>query len=341
MDRAKAGQVDCQICLNNTSKYFCPRCNVSYCGLKCYRAPCHSQCSEDFYKESVYNELQSQGKLDPQSKKKTVEILQKLRNSENDAELDSDDDDDLNYRLAQIDLEDADSVWQVLTAEERLDFQKKVDSGEIYKLVPAVEKTQIFQWWEIYSPPKKVTEICNAAATESVLSPQLPPLSPPLSLTQIDVSKSSPLVKFNIMNVLAAYAMAYRHLNWQCEKKCEKRIFAHEVISLSTNLRSGENFTSADLALTSVTSFMAQCKTYDKALISSVKKDVLSLIQGPGEGMGSDDLYILAALSDLKSVFDKDDKENRSSKKQWKQIGKKLDFYMCWTVKNIPLFRLK
>ena len=335
MDGAKAGQVNCQICLNNTSKYSCPRCNVSYCGLKCYRAPCHSQCSEDFYKESVYSELKSQGKLDPQSKDKTLNILQKFRNSsEDDAELDSDDDDNLNLRLADIDLDDADSVWQALTPEERVDFQKKVDSGEIYKLVPVEEKTQTILWWEIYSAPKKVAEIGNDAK-KSVLSPQLPPLTPPP--TQIDVSKSSALVKFNIINVLAAYAMAYRHLYWS-EKRVEKSIFANEILTLSTNLRSGENFTSAELAVTSVTSFMAQSKTYDKALISSVKKDVLSLIQGPGEGM-ADDLYILAALSDLKNVFD-DDKGKRSTKK-WKQICKKLDFYMCWAVKNLQLFRLE
>ena len=326
--------MSCQICLSNTSKYSCPRCNISYCGLQCYRAQCHSQCSEDFYKDSVYSELQSQGKLDPQTKHKTLKLLQKVNTetpADDDVELDSDDDDDLNQRLAEIDLDDADLVWQALTVEERNDFQKQVDTGEIYKLVPAEEKVESILWWEIYIAPQKVTEICPNGSEKS-LSPQIPLLSQPAQ--EIDVSKSSPLVKFNIMNVLAAYAMTYRHLGWSnSSQKNDPLIFATEVISLSTNLGSGENFNSAELAVTSVTSCMAQSKGYDNALISHAKKDVLSFVQGPGQGH-ADNLYILAALSDLKSIFD-----GKRSMKKWKQVRKKIDFYMCWTVKYLEQFR--
>lgn len=38
-------------------KYSCPRCNVRYCSVACYKAPVHVQCSETFYKDSVVQEM--------------------------------------------------------------------------------------------------------------------------------------------------------------------------------------------------------------------------------------------------------------------------------------------
>ena len=132
MDCAKAGQVMlCQVCLKINSKYSCPRCNISYCGLQCYRAPCHSQCSEEFYKDCVSQELQNQ-RTDSSDKTKTLEILQRVSDDFSNENLDSDDEDDLNDRIANIDLDDADLVWQTLTAEGRKDFQRKVESDGIW-----------------------------------------------------------------------------------------------------------------------------------------------------------------------------------------------------------------
>lgn len=37
-------------CHSQTFKYSCPRCNIKYCCLYCYRSEGHQQCSEAFYK---------------------------------------------------------------------------------------------------------------------------------------------------------------------------------------------------------------------------------------------------------------------------------------------------
>ncbi|XP_067289632.1 zinc finger HIT domain-containing protein 2 [Pseudorasbora parva] len=88
-DGTKGGTTDgkaslvkpCGLCLSKPSCYTCPRCNILYCGLACYRSQNHSSCSEEFYKESVLQELKSQGATDEEGKRKMHEILLRLRQS--------------------------------------------------------------------------------------------------------------------------------------------------------------------------------------------------------------------------------------------------------------------
>lgn len=69
----------CMLCKCKPSLYTCPRCNLKYCALSCYKSPDHSGCSEDFYKESVIQELKEMGKTEAEGKKKMQEILIRLR----------------------------------------------------------------------------------------------------------------------------------------------------------------------------------------------------------------------------------------------------------------------
>ncbi|XP_076598437.1 zinc finger HIT domain-containing protein 2 [Chaetodon auriga] len=69
----------CMLCKCKPSCYTCPRCNLQYCGLACYQSPDHSVCSEEFYKESVLQELKGMGKTESEGKKKMQEVLMGLR----------------------------------------------------------------------------------------------------------------------------------------------------------------------------------------------------------------------------------------------------------------------
>ncbi|KAF7220192.1 zinc finger HIT domain-containing protein 2 [Nothobranchius furzeri] len=69
----------CMLCKCKASNYTCPRCNLQYCGLSCYQSPDHSVCSEEFYKESVLQELKEMGKTGSEGRKKMQEILLGLR----------------------------------------------------------------------------------------------------------------------------------------------------------------------------------------------------------------------------------------------------------------------
>ena len=157
-----------------------------YCGIGCYKSLSHSQCSEAFYKECVQDELLSRSTQfsdDANSvQEKTSQILKKARSAEEEEEsddfvLDSDDEEELSDRLANVDLDDSDQVWKSLTAEERRDFKNKLNSGELYKLVPHEERTEGGVWWGIRLPRKKVTEISSDRASEGPgLHTFLPPL---------------------------------------------------------------------------------------------------------------------------------------------------------------------
>ncbi|XP_008296299.1 zinc finger HIT domain-containing protein 2 [Stegastes partitus] len=69
----------CMLCKCKPSCYTCPRCNLQYCGLACYQSPDHAACSEEFYKESVLQELKEMGKTETEGRKKMEEILVGLR----------------------------------------------------------------------------------------------------------------------------------------------------------------------------------------------------------------------------------------------------------------------
>lgn len=76
----------CGLCLSKPSCYTCPRCNVPYCSLVCYRSINHSACSEEFYKESVMQELKDMNETESEGKRRMQDILLKLRHTPDGAQ---------------------------------------------------------------------------------------------------------------------------------------------------------------------------------------------------------------------------------------------------------------
>jgi len=73
-------QRQCEICFKSKASYLCPRCNIGYCGLSCYRdSSKHLECSESFYEEQVMTELKMCKLEDSEDKEKMVEILKKVQ----------------------------------------------------------------------------------------------------------------------------------------------------------------------------------------------------------------------------------------------------------------------
>ncbi|KRT78871.1 hypothetical protein AMK59_7695, partial [Oryctes borbonicus] len=137
-------------CENALGKYTCPKCNILYCSLTCYQSEIHLQCSEEFYRDSVMANLSPDA--DSNSKSKMLEILKRIH-EENEAthganeQLDSDDESvddylDLADRLAGIDLDDTEKVWEQLTDNEKKEFEAFVCTEDVSKLVKAWSP-----WW--------------------------------------------------------------------------------------------------------------------------------------------------------------------------------------------------
>ena len=47
----------CQLCVKNWANYTCPKCNIGYCSVTCYRSEYHKNCSEQFYQTQVHDYL--------------------------------------------------------------------------------------------------------------------------------------------------------------------------------------------------------------------------------------------------------------------------------------------
>jgi len=68
----------CEICKNAEALYTCPRCNIIYCNLKCYRDQVnHLNCSESFYQDQVVEELKMCQIDDKEERSRMVQILKK------------------------------------------------------------------------------------------------------------------------------------------------------------------------------------------------------------------------------------------------------------------------
>ena len=326
----------CQFCLTSDAKYSCPGCNHSYCGINCYRSLSHSQCSEAFYKECVQSELSEFSDFS-KNRERTNEILQRAKTAaeSDNLLLDSDDEEDLSDRITNIDLENSEKLWEVLTPEEQQDFKRKLNSGELYKLVPPEERNEDSVWWEICLPQRKITDISNEDSND--LHSCLPRLIE--ASVDIDTSSSSPLVEFNLINVLFAYAVTYRHLSWQTLSQEilpeETHDFLTSILNVSSNLSNDENFASSDMAITSGALKANQMPNMNPELVKAARSDVMDIIRGPGGSDEYDDsLYMLAALSDLKAIItkvkDKYIKNENFSRKRCVLVIKKIDYFMCW-----------
>lgn len=75
----------CEICFKHKSQYTCPKCNILYCSLNCYRNQIkHLSCSEHFYQDQVINELKSCQISDIEEKNKLAEILKREKEAMED-----------------------------------------------------------------------------------------------------------------------------------------------------------------------------------------------------------------------------------------------------------------
>ncbi|CAG4932229.1 unnamed protein product [Colias eurytheme] len=300
----------CGLCEKNNSKYCCPRCEVLYCSLDCYKTEKHLQCSESFYKDCVNQELASNN-VDDESKNQMIEILKRMQDQETDGtdnvdeneSIDSDDEIqvDLHERLQNMNLEDADSVWNALTEDEKNEFEALLSQGNVGAIVPHWEP-----WW-MYRRDKKLIEDLKQPNDEEEILKNCPRLkSVPLFNTLTSI-KPSPSIRFNIINVLAAYAFIMRYFNGEVEPVEATTC----VLNICDNLNSNSNYDDPDIAVEAVTQKCLQSELIetDEDSLEIMRHDTFLLFQGPSEDNAL--FYTKAALSHLIQIFN----ESKSSSK--------------------------
>ncbi|CAH2052449.1 unnamed protein product, partial [Iphiclides podalirius] len=246
----------CGICETTVSKYCCPRCEIFYCSLDCYKSERHLECSESFYRDCVNEELSSCNVGDD-AKRKMLDILKKVQNEdvdgvptdrledidEDDEYVDSDDDTgiDLHERVKDLNLEDADAIWDVLTEDERNEFEALMQ-GEVGSIL-----SQWIPWWTFNKETKLVEEVQQTNDIEEHLK-KCPCLKIVPKFSSITNVKPATAIKFNISNVLASYAFIMRYFNGEVEPV---EAVTH-LLDICTNLSTNTNFNDLPTAVESV-----------------------------------------------------------------------------------------
>lgn len=274
----------------------------------CYRSEKHQQCSESFYKECVLEEV-AQQKFDDQKKHDVIEMLQRLEQSEESAEdeelfeeeMDSDDEAeneiDLADRLMNVDLNDADGIWDKLTEAEKQEFKSIVYNGEINQIVNIVEP-----YWTLKIVTKLVRPVDEVEDDTKAIYQKFPKIYDKIKdfskISKVDPNKC---IIFNLMNVLGAYTYIFRYYNGDHFDYAEEA--ANNLISISTNLNSNAIFESAELAIQSITMECLNSGLYsDDNTKDLILSDVKLIFQGPGNLTNRTDL-ILAVISDLYNLL--------------------------------------
>ncbi|KAJ8711137.1 hypothetical protein PYW07_008379 [Mythimna separata] len=320
---SKINQNVCGICEDKQSKYCCPRCEVFYCSLDCYKSEKHQQCSESFYRDCVNDELTSHN-ADDESRDKMIEILKRMQNEDtdnididnlieyDDEPADSDDEEeiDLEERIKDLNLDDPDAVWNALTEDERNEFEALLNQGDVGSIMP-----QWDPWWT-YRRDKKLVE--DVAVDDSKALENCPELKAVVKFETLTTIKPSPAIKNNITNVLASYAFVMRYFNGEIEPR-EAVIF---LLDICDNLDSNANFDDPAVALESVAQKCLQSNLIetDEASLTVMKKDTFLIIRGPSEE--NEKYYCQAALSHLHHILSM----AKSLGKQEKTDKTKTDF---------------
>ncbi|CAH2093620.1 unnamed protein product [Euphydryas editha] len=274
----------CGLCDDKPSKYCCPRCEVFYCSLDCYKSEKHMECSESFYRECVNQELASH-QVDEDAKAKMIEILKKMYENgddeveglENCEDIDSDDGSeiDLQTRIQDLNLDDPDALWNALTEDERNEFESMLSKGDVGSIIPQWEP-----WW-LYSKEKKLVEDVNETSNETEALNKCPQIKSVPKFSTLTSVKPSPALHFNMANVIASYAFTMRYFNGEIDP-VEAATY---LLDICVNLNGNNNFEDPDLAVESVAQKCLQSTLIqtDETSLDVMRNDTFLILKGPSK----------------------------------------------------------
>ncbi|KPI99000.1 Zinc finger HIT domain-containing protein 2 [Papilio xuthus] len=233
-----------------------------------------------------------------------IDILKKVQNEDIDEEelvgneidesIDSDDDIeiDLHERIKDLDLNDADALWNVLTEDERNEFEAVV-RGDVGSVLPQWEP-----WWMYKQEARLVEEVPSSGDDEHLK--KCPCLKSVPKFTTITNVKPSPAISFNITNVVASYAFIMRYFNGEIDAL---ETITH-ILDICQNLSSNTNFNELDTAIESVAQKCLQSELIetDEVSLEVMKHDTFLILKGPSPDNNA--YYCKAALSHLLEIFD-------------------------------------
>ncbi|XVF53139.1 hypothetical protein PTKIN_Ptkin05aG0076200 [Pterospermum kingtungense] len=339
-------RIICHVCQKQFSQYTCPRCNIRYCSLPCYKS--HSlRCTESFMRENVVEELR-QLQPDDETKRKMLEILKRFHSEEETDSLDEDvDDSTLSDEIIQKILSGGEVNFDDLSLEEKKRFQRAVASGELSKMIEPWDP-----WWlkpaaRTICLSKDGTRLVQPMANqEESASPEndletsesseipLGPETPLPSLSKLISTEPSPLLTVHLVDIIYSYCFTLRVYNgdWQSDAMGSAMV----VMSISYVLgQSGQPETLQETLSYCLEQTCSPAYRHIGGLQFGLAlvDDVASLLS-----LGAPALICM--LSDLQRMIQAGERELKSEKRRklrksemknkLKLAERKVYFMMCW-----------
>ncbi|CAF3349717.1 unnamed protein product [Rotaria sp. Silwood1] len=358
----------CQICQEKSAPYTCPKCQMKYCSLTCYRDILHQKCSKKFDENELINSMnidennhENQTTTNSFVRERIEDILKRkldekdFHNEEDDEQIEelfehllptkdseyyreemtniNDDDEeeeddgedegeerigsdeepmpDLPNDLDESD-ENVNQLWNYLTKEEKHEFKSMLNDGRMSHLLNDYKPWK--PWW-LYKTqaPSLITDL--ETTTSSPSSPTLPDTIPTIASNIVSLPSLTSIlphihVRFDLFEILFAYVLisiryrgdfnsyiyesgteflhiASRHFTQKSEIFDEQHdpiSILHTRISLVREHLQDKNIS----------------YRISEEFFINLLADILTIIHGPYSRQTPSNIYVLAALSDLK-----------------------------------------
>ncbi|XP_078407263.1 zinc finger HIT domain-containing protein 2 [Cetorhinus maximus] len=336
------------------ARYTCPRCNVPFCSLPCYRGSRHRLCAESFYREAVLGELRAEARAGgAEGRRDLRESLRRLRDAEAQQPEPS----------LGLDTQGAPArrLWEALTEQQRRDFQRLLESGEAAAWIKEWRP-----WWE-RRPAGPVQELEPGGLEEDQTSERIKEPQPVVDVegteSQNDseqdrlsgeterattwehddsipaicrnivpllslCSKPSPLIQYSVVNVLYAYAFSMKLINGDLSGEMRDE-FIEATMTISEALKGNRVFMSTAEALQAgveaVRSSPYSSNPFEA--VNTIKDTCVLLSGGSGPPSGQ---YTLAAISHLSRTLGKAKRYRHKEDPDHFRARKKCAFLLSW-----------
>ncbi|XP_040321710.1 zinc finger HIT domain-containing protein 2 [Herpailurus yagouaroundi] len=328
------------------ARYTCPRCNVPYCSLRCYRA--HGTCAEDFYRDQVLGELRGRS-ASPSRLASALRRLREQRETEDDPE-----DAGLRPGPAPGGLS---GLWELLAPAEKAAFERLLSRGEAGRLLPPWRPW----WWGRGAGPRLLEEVGDAVGGDPVGLEPTPARAPPEpvkeaaaepflgdapeacvptvptripTLASLSRGPASPLVRFQLPNVLFAYAHALALYHGGGDDALLSD-FCATLLGVSGALGAQQVFASAEEALQAAARVLEAGEHPPGPLGTrgAMREAALILM---GEGPANQKGYTLAALGHLARTLGQARRQAVATEERDRlyRARKKCQYLLAWTNEN-------
>ena len=322
----------CSVCKSNESRYSCPRCEIPYCSLTCYKKHGNrsdddstSICTENFYQSRVTDALKLQVK---EKREETLQILNREFNEsmDNNNKISLLSEEGALRLMDAIENNDKDTIQQIFESHEHLRraFENAALSGQLNDWI----MDPWYPWWrtELASSVPQLDDSDYIHEDELFdLDERLVHVKPFCSVRPKNQTVS-PDLRFNLVDILLGTLVTLRSFHGLQNAKESPTEATEMLINLSAVLCHDSRFTSVEEVLLSFLASTAKPKKrLPPAINSSIILEDLTLV-------------LLHRRTALRGLFEAHDileagetqATSKKTKQKIKQLTHKLSYFTSW-----------